>query len=271
MPVCIAGMHRSGTSMVARILNLLGVNIGPEDVVKRAGPDNEAGFWEDPQFVELNDELLAQAGGAWDDPPHIDWGAARFDELRQRASCLIESFDPASPWGWKDPRNSLTLPFWRSLIEDLLVVVVVRNPVAVTASLQDRNGFPREKCLILWRAYNEAALATVPWERRLVTHYDSYFADPKTELRQAADFLGTALRVDRIPLALDSISHSLRHHEFDLPTLSGRVDTELVELYRRLLAETRVRRRPPAVSSASGLSARAAAFHQPSRTGRWNV
>ncbi len=191
MPVCIAGMHRSGTSMVARILNLLGVNIGPEDVVKRAGPDNEAGFWEDPQFVELNDELLAQAGGAWDDPPHIDWGAARFDELRQRASCLIESFDPASPWGWKDPRNT--------------------------------------------------------------------------------DFLGTALRVDRIPLALDSISHSLRHHEFDLPTLSGRVDTELVELYRRLLAETRVRRRPPAVSSASGLSARAAAFHQPSRTGRWNV
>ena len=59
MAVCIAGMHRSGTSMVARLVNLLGVDLGPEGEQPRPAPDNVAGFWEDPRFVALSDEALA--------------------------------------------------------------------------------------------------------------------------------------------------------------------------------------------------------------------
>ena len=30
MPLCVTGMHRSGTSMVARLLNVCGLDLGPE-------------------------------------------------------------------------------------------------------------------------------------------------------------------------------------------------------------------------------------------------
>jgi hypothetical protein len=43
MPVCIAGMHCSGTSMVARLLNLCGLYLGPEGELLPSTPDSPGG------------------------------------------------------------------------------------------------------------------------------------------------------------------------------------------------------------------------------------
>ena len=58
--VCIAGMHRSGTSLVARLLNLTGVYLGPEERMIPPKPDNPTGFWENLDFVHLNDQILTK-------------------------------------------------------------------------------------------------------------------------------------------------------------------------------------------------------------------
>src|ERR1700748_2976905 len=71
-PICIAGAHRSGTSMLARLLHSSGLNLGPEKDMMPPAADNPDGFWENLQFVRLNDELLNSAGGAWDLPPADD-------------------------------------------------------------------------------------------------------------------------------------------------------------------------------------------------------
>jgi hypothetical protein len=44
----------------------------------------------------------------------------------------------AEPWGWKDPRNTYTLPFWLDLFPDARVVHVYRHGVDVAASLHQR-------------------------------------------------------------------------------------------------------------------------------------
>jgi hypothetical protein len=62
MPICIAGMHRSGTSMIARLLNLCGLYLGPEAELDAIGFDNKAGFWENPHFVQL---LQGRPGATW--------------------------------------------------------------------------------------------------------------------------------------------------------------------------------------------------------------
>ena len=68
-PVCITGMHRSGTSMVASVLAACGVFLGPEEELRRPAPDNLAGYWENSDFVRLNKDLIAEFGGHWSDPP----------------------------------------------------------------------------------------------------------------------------------------------------------------------------------------------------------
>ena len=66
LPICIAGMHRSGTSMVARLLNLCGLYLGPESELSPPAPDNPEGYWENKHFVGINDRILAHLDAGWD-------------------------------------------------------------------------------------------------------------------------------------------------------------------------------------------------------------
>ena len=57
--VCIAGMHRSGTSMVAKLLSLCGVYLGGEEELMPPDNYNADGYWENLGFVEINNSLLS--------------------------------------------------------------------------------------------------------------------------------------------------------------------------------------------------------------------
>ena len=90
----VLGMHRSGTSALARVLSLMGAAL-PKNLMG-PGPGNETGHWEPAQIVQLHDHLLEELGSPWDDWNRIDVAAlpperlARYQsELRQigRASC----------------------------------------------------------------------------------------------------------------------------------------------------------------------------------------
>ena len=67
--VCIAGMHRSGTSMVTSLLKDCGLYLGAEEDLIEKAPDNAEGFWENKKFVGLNEDIVAHFGGTWDKPP----------------------------------------------------------------------------------------------------------------------------------------------------------------------------------------------------------
>ena len=56
--ICIAGAHRSGTSMLTRLLHRCGLYLGEEKDMMPAAADNPDGFWENVRFVKINDEIL---------------------------------------------------------------------------------------------------------------------------------------------------------------------------------------------------------------------
>ena len=68
MSLCfvIVGMHRSGSSLVARIFHEMGVYLGEELM----GPDfaNLEGFYENMDFVRLNNTLMTEVDGDWNRP-----------------------------------------------------------------------------------------------------------------------------------------------------------------------------------------------------------
>ena len=75
-------------------------------------------------------------------------------------------------WGWKDPRNSLTLPFWQDLVPGLKTLIMVRNPLEVAYSMRERNGTSYAFGLRLWEIYNRRLIEAAGKHDRLVTHYD---------------------------------------------------------------------------------------------------
>lgn len=242
MPICIAGMHRSGTSMLAQMLQLCGLNLGSPDELVPATSDNPDGHWEHKEFHRLNEQLLNQFGGGWDQPPTFsaDWQHdERLYALCSDAQELIASFPTEQIWGWKDPRNSLTLPFWKNLLPNLKVIVCVRNPLDVASSLHHRGLSSYRFGLALWQAYNERLLADAPPDRRIVVHYNSLFADLHGELRRLIEFLELPVDEEQFNLACATVKPNLRHHRLSIDDLvQAGVTPAIIDLYLRLCEET---------------------------------
>lgn len=280
MPVCIGGMHRSGTSMVANLLRLCGLHLGREDEMLPPASDNPEGFWENVNFRNLNDEILGALGATFDAPPRLPRGWHELETLaplRKKARAILRRSVTVEPWGWKDPRNSLTLPFWSSLLPRMKVLVCVRHPLDVARSERRRwerlytLNRPRvtslplylpawkfydrvagalsirpqlvpsyRQCFNLWRIYNEAILASARPEDRLVTHYDSYFVNPSAELRRVLNFLEMDVPDERMEESCSAILPALRHNRPDARKPSGvRLPREVADLYSRMCEEAR--------------------------------
>jgi GT2 family glycosyltransferase/glycosyltransferase involved in cell wall biosynthesis len=206
--------------------------------------DNPEGFWEHLGFVAVNDELLNELGGAWDLPPKADenFRDSRLDPLRMKARLLVEGFGSATVWGWKDPRNSLTLPFWQDVLPGLKTLITVRNPLEVAHSMRERNGTSYSFGLRLWEIYNRRLIEAASKHERLVTHYDLFFENAEKELRRIANSIG--LPDAKIRTAAQLVTTRRRHTHFTIDQLiDARVPEEVIELYRALITEASARKR----------------------------
>jgi len=146
-PFVVIGMHRSGTSLVSRILDKSGIMMGRD-----LQSDHESKF-----FIELNKWIYQNAGADWARPKAleelIDYAPARKqveEYLRIRIASSSSKkfsgqnlnnglFDMNSKWGWKDPRNGPSLPIWKDIWPEMYVIHVVRHGVDVAASLHSRS------------------------------------------------------------------------------------------------------------------------------------
>jgi GT2 family glycosyltransferase len=227
--------------MVTKLLHQCGLYLGPESELISATPDNPDGHWEHMGFQSVNDEILGRLGGGWDHPPPLpaDWAAdGRLDPTREKAHQLIAQFDGREPWGWKDPRTSLTFPFWQELLTDLKVVVCLRNPLEVALSLRRRGLCSYALGLDLWKTYTKQILATSRPECRVVTHYGAYFADQAAELRRVLSFLALHPSEAMLATCAATTKTDFRHHCFTTRHLREiGVGCDILETYQLLCKE----------------------------------
>ena len=85
-------------------------------------------------------------------------------------------------WGFKDPRSCLTMRSSGSGLEpQLRFVLCVRHPLEVALSLKRRNQNSYSLGLSLWERYYATVLESGhAAERRIVTHYDTFFRRPRS-------------------------------------------------------------------------------------------
>lgn len=243
----VIGMHRSGTSALAGLLNQLGVEMGSFLMPAQDGV-NEKGFWEQEKIVAIHDRLLQYYGLSWDDPRHLphDWWLQEYPRQCLEEICAILEEDmKASPlWAIKDPRMCRLLPLWRLVFSRLniepLFLCIVRNPLEVAASLYARDGMPQALALLLWLQHNlEAVDGTSAYRRRFIGY--------EQLLKQGEDLLRETLRqLLSDPVAANTavnksdqfLSEKLRHHQFSDADLDSdpSVPAMVSSFYRMLIA-----------------------------------
>ena len=218
-------MHRSGTSALARGLQMLGVYLGNDFLSPK--PDNPTGYWEDRNIYELNERLLAVFGLKWEDVALIDdarWDEPEVEALRAEAVEYLRSQFVSHPlWGFKDPRTIRLLPFWHSVLHRLEVdecyLVVIRNPRSVAASLIQRHGMDAVTAHLLWLVYVVPNLSKIANRPFIVTDYDLVMADPRRQLERIARGLKIPLndtsRAGIEQFASDFLDPNLRHSFFN--------------------------------------------------------
>lgn len=156
----IGGMHRSGTSLTAQWLAKCGLFVGDELIP--ADWTNKKGHFEDKDVSQFQREILATSGVDHYCPPgpEIVPGKEHFERARE----VIAARDGHPLWGFKDPRTTLLLDFWRELLPDAKFLFVFRRPTLVVDSLlrRDRKGFSDlrrwRRYLRVWMRYNEDLL-----------------------------------------------------------------------------------------------------------------
>jgi hypothetical protein len=234
-PVVVIGMHRSGTRLAVEILDKLGVFMGAD---RQADAESVA-------FMLANEEILRQCGAFWSEPMSAHFllaqpGAAesladvaeeelepRFEAYAGRSEGpLAASAHDVPPFGWKDPRNTFTLPVWKQLFPNLRVLHILRHGVDVAASLarrhaaalraatgeqvpsaltvirdhalgvrSSRRGWTLAEALTMWEQYVEKAReeCAALGERALEVRYEDLLARPHQVIPAVARFCGVAL------------------------------------------------------------------------------
>lgn len=253
--VLILGMHRSGTSAIARGVNALSVDLGENFFDLQS--DNPKGYWEDKTIVGISQRVLEELQLVWDDTSLI--APERFAHYRIRllklkaVHYLNGAFASRPLWGFKDPRAIRLLPFWRAALRELPVedsyVVAIRHPRSVAASLLRRQDIGEEKAQRLWLVHTLPFLHELRGKPFVVVDYDLLTAQPRAQLERVARKLALppidatiSREIDRF--ARDFLDEGLRHsvfatHDFNSTTDLGRL-TETTYLALHDLATDRI-------------------------------
>ncbi|SLK11352.1 hypothetical protein SAMN06295987_11428 [Novosphingobium mathurense] len=230
----IAGMHRSGTSALARVLSLLGADL-PRTLMEGSEANkvsNASGHWESEAAARLGDIVLDSAGTDWRSPEPVSpawYHSSRYQEMRERAVRLLkDEFGDSPLFVFKDPRVCKLMPFWLDVLDQFgvttRVVSILRSPLEVAASLHARNGFDLSIGQLLWLRYVLDAEAASRAISRVFVTYDRL-------LENAGDVtarIGTSLDLvwPRASLKTDGeisgfLSASHRHHARELDPTTG--------------------------------------------------
>lgn len=160
----VTGMHRSGTSFIAKALKNAGVYLGEDNAILGPNQHNPLGHYENAHFNSLSDRLLVGTGGSWDrltakdrlleHSKREDWK----NDIKQKVKDHARKF-----WGWKDPRLTVTLPAFLPYLDgDVYVIACFRKPKKTMKSLQKRQqGMQENQAKKIVDQYNRRLLETI--------------------------------------------------------------------------------------------------------------
>jgi hypothetical protein len=222
MAILVLGMHRSGTSAIARVLNLRGADLGRDLLPPKQ--DNERGFWENAAILALHERFLAAQQWHWHDlltpADHWQQDVPAREFVAGLPAVLTQQYGDSKLLLVKDPRLSLLAPLWIEVLSAKRVrpvfVITIRHPDEVAASLAERDGFSFARSRWLWLQHLAEAERATRGHPRVFVHYERLLADWRSELARIGKQLSVLWPTE--PAGFDGavaqfIAPALRHHQ----------------------------------------------------------
>ncbi len=221
--ILVLGVHRSGTSALAHLLNVLGAQLPEEVLGARHG--NPLGHWEPVGLMKINKEILAAMGRGWNDPRPIPSNWFRSKEaygFHKRIAAEISSSYGDSPLILiKEPRICRLAPLYLEVLDSLgiepVVILIVRHPGEVIRSIEERDHLDHRTIELLWlRSLLEAEESSRDCTR-VWTSFDRLLEDWRAAMQSIADRLQINWPNDLAKVSAEAanvVRPRHRHHRF---------------------------------------------------------
>ena len=221
--ILVLGMGRSGTSAIARVLALCGAALPNSLLSPNEG--NPRGYWEPLEALQINDEFLASYASSWYDPtlrlqsesvPAIEeeWFVERIRQFLLK--CATEK-----PLVIKEPRITALSQYWfeaaRGAGLKVKVVIPVRHPNEVAASLMARDSLPVELASTLYLKYNLLAERESRSYPRVFVGYANLLENWRLEVGRISEALALELS-DRDEQGIETFLSRELHRQNDSGT-----------------------------------------------------
>ncbi len=202
--IIVLGMHRSGTSMIAGVLQKLGVNMGRDCI--GASVNNPFGHFEDIDLIALNQKILSAVDADWKHPPLREAIYSLKDKFNQPIKQVFNQ-NRDRLRGWKDPRTSITIELLLPYLNNPYFVVCRRSKQAVKGSLQERSLIEFDGGQ-LWQEYNQRIdnfFDHHPNLKKIEVQYEKFIRRPKRNINRIISFLAIKPRNNQIERARNHV------------------------------------------------------------------
>ncbi len=206
-PVFILGLPRSGTSLVAGILNLCGAWLG--NTVPGGGVENPKGFFENIVLREaVNKRILAAIGSDplgvqalpyFDELPSIE----KFDQLIAKY-LKKEGYDFNQPWAFKEPKLTLLWPCFAEAFPQARWLIVRRPTEQIVDSCLNTSFMKRQnQDPEFWRHWAQAYLDRLEALKQSPLQWDEIWSTEliqgnTTPIRTIIDHYGLRWREEKV-------------------------------------------------------------------------
>ncbi|GAA0604861.1 hypothetical protein GCM10009001_22630 [Virgibacillus siamensis] len=170
------GSGRSGTSVLARAIDFLGVDLGTDFI--QTNNTNPKGFFENKKIVQTHKSIHVGKRPFFEGWNHSEKVQSYKQELKEY---IQENFLDKEIWGWKDPRNNEFLEMWQDILKDLNIephyLIIIRNPVDVISSYKRAYNRDETWAKLQWQLRTLLALRNTNGGKRVIVEYEELFDD----------------------------------------------------------------------------------------------
>lgn len=227
-------MHRSGTSLIARLFHAAGLDLGDEKTFYRPDRWNPDGYFEQPDIHAINFPLIN--GPLWKFAyfwlPSESTILHRAEKLAPLIKKTALKYDAKII---KETRFCLTLPAWvnhGARVEK--IICCLRDPIQVARSLSKRNWITLNHAFRLWKEHNIRLLKATQDLPVHFVYYQDILNDPfpYSHLRDALAFFDVSLSDSKLAeLAQKNIKPSMNNN----PETNFNYPADIAELWNQLL------------------------------------
>ncbi|HET7627928.1 MAG TPA: sulfotransferase [Bacillales bacterium] len=225
--VVILGSGRSGTSVLARAVNIAGVDLG--DTFIGTNETNPKGFFENNKIVRVHNKISRKLKRR-PFPYRFDIRKTikpLRDDLKQY---MEDKFADKPLWGWKDPRTNDFLPMWKRILKELNAeghyLIIVRNPIDVVASYKRAYNRDETWARLQWQFRTLTALRETKNEKRIIVEYEDLFNNSLSCIKRIMQTFG-------LPWSEDELSMKRKLDAFIDPNLQRSDSGTDVEAFRK--------------------------------------